>query len=108
HANRVLDNPAHPYTELLLDSIPRVGKKWDEDVAPIDLDSKEYSMEGCKFAARCVYAKEVCKTTKPDMLNLSQDHQVLCFKHNDSKPMNQFNQNEKLDVPKSNDSKISV
>jgi peptide/nickel transport system ATP-binding protein len=40
-------------------------------------------MNGCKFAGRCVYAKEICRSTPPNMLHLNPDHQVLCFKHSD-------------------------
>ena len=28
-SNAVLTNPVHPYTELLMDSVPQVGRKWD-------------------------------------------------------------------------------
>ncbi|MBP3963171.1 ABC transporter ATP-binding protein [Paenibacillus lignilyticus] len=80
-AKEILNQPAHPYTELLLESIPRVGKKWNEDMKLPDLESKEYGLHGCKFAGRCVYAKEICRSTKPGMLQLNADHQVLCFKH---------------------------
>jgi len=108
HARRVLNEPAHPYTELLLDSIPRVGKKWDQDVASPDMESKEYEMEGCKFAGRCIYAKEICRTAKPDMIHLNQEHQVLCFKHNDYKPEKDIKPYEKIELPSSNKSKISL
>ncbi|WP_274362904.1 ABC transporter ATP-binding protein [Paenibacillus thermotolerans] len=82
-AKQILNRPAHPYTELLLDSIPRVGKKWDERMALPDIETKEYAMNGCKFAGRCVYAKEICHTAKPYMVDVQDRHQVLCFKHND-------------------------
>jgi len=82
-AKRILEAPAHPYTELLLDSIPRVGKKWDQHVAPPDLETKEYAMSGCKFAGRCAYAKEICRTTRPYMVDVAERHRVLCFKLND-------------------------
>jgi peptide/nickel transport system ATP-binding protein len=85
-AKEILNNPAHPYTELLLDSIPRVGKKWDQEMALPDLETKEYGLGGCKFAGRCVYAREICRTTPPEMLHLNPDHQVLCYKHSDYKP----------------------
>ncbi|WP_374987774.1 hypothetical protein [Paenibacillus sp. R14(2021)] len=61
--------------------MPRVGKKWDQEMALPDLESKEYALAGCKFAGRCAYAKDICRSTRPSMLHLNSDHQVLCFKH---------------------------
>lgn len=80
HARSILNHPAHPYTELLLDSIPRVGNKWDDDMALPDLEAKEYGLQGCKFANRCRYARDVCRGSEPPMVELEDEHGVLCFK----------------------------
>lgn len=88
-AKNILNHPAHPYTELLLDSIPKVGDKWDKDMILPDLETKEYALKGCKFAARCPYAKEICSSSRPDMINIDTGHTVLCFKYcNYNKPIN--------------------
>jgi len=81
NAQAILNNPAHPYTELLLESIPRVGKKWDDNIILPDLESKEYRLGGCKFVTRCTYAKEICHRNKPGMVELPGEHQVLCYKY---------------------------
>jgi peptide/nickel transport system ATP-binding protein len=81
NAQEILNNPAHPYTELLLESIPRVGKKWDDNMVLPDLESKEYRLGGCKFVTRCPYAKDICRQNKPGMVELPGGHQVLCYKH---------------------------
>lgn len=80
-AKEILNQPAHPYTELLLDSIPKVGEKWDQNMSLPDMESKEYDMTGCKFAARCPYVKEVCRNSFPGMVQLASEHSVLCYKH---------------------------
>lgn len=82
-AKLILNKPSHPYTELLLDSIPRVGKKWNEDKVLPDMEDKEYGLDGCKFANRCTYAKDICRSTSPREVHLDKEHMVLCFKHND-------------------------
>jgi len=82
NAQEILNNPAHPYTELLLESIPRVGKKWDDSMVLPDLESKEYRLGACKFVTRCPYAKEICHQKRPEMVVLPEGHQVLCNKHN--------------------------
>jgi peptide/nickel transport system ATP-binding protein len=82
NAQEVLNNPAHPYTELLLESIPRVGKLWDDAKVLPDIESREYRLGACKLVSRCPYAKEICRGKKPGMVNLSSEHRVLCYKYN--------------------------
>ncbi|MDD3409355.1 MAG: ABC transporter ATP-binding protein [Eubacteriales bacterium] len=74
----IMDYPAHPYTQLLMDSIPRVGDKWTQDVALPDIETKEYSLSCCKFAPRCPYATDECRASRPDMLNFGTNRKVLC------------------------------
>lgn len=107
-AKEILNHPAHPYTELLLDSIPQVGKKWAQDMVMPDLESKEFGAIGCKFAGRCVYAKEICRQSRPGMLQLNADHQVLCFKHSDYQPIPDNASIGVHDVPKGNATSLKM
>ncbi len=75
----IMDNPAHPYTKLLMDSVPRVGDKWEQDIALPDMEEKEYSLTCCKFAPRCAYATDECLNSRPEMRNLSGERKVLCY-----------------------------
>jgi peptide/nickel transport system ATP-binding protein len=75
----IMDNAAHPYTKLLMDSVPRVGDKWAQDIAMPDLEEKEYSITHCKFAPRCRYAHEECLKTRPPMKELGNERKVLCY-----------------------------
>ena len=79
-AKDIMERPAHPYTRLLMDSIPRVGDKWDENVALPDIETKEYALSYCKFAPRCAYATERCRQGTPDLRPLGrEDRMVKCF-----------------------------
>ena len=78
-AKEVMDAPAHPYTELLMNAVPRVGEKWDEEVAMPDTEESEYSITYCKFAPRCAYATEVCRQERPKLREIGQERTVLCF-----------------------------
>jgi len=78
-AKEIMDNPAHPYTELLMNAVPRVGDKWKEDLVMPDMEDKEYSITYCKFAPRCQYATEECRKGRPKMLDLGGERKVLCF-----------------------------
>lgn len=87
-AKEVLENPGHPYTELLLDSIPKVGARWtaDDRMVMEDAEDKVVTGVGCKFAKRCPYAKDVCFRNTPKLVELDGDHRSLCLKYNDYRP----------------------
>lgn len=78
-AKEIMDSPAHPYTELLMNAVPRVGEKWNQELVMPDTEDKEYAITYCKFAPRCPYAAEECRKVKPDMKELNNGRKVLCF-----------------------------
>ena len=86
-AREVLEHPGHPYTELLLDSIPKVGDKWTakDRLRMGDAEDNVIRNAGCKFARRCPYAKDACIQNPPNMVNLECEHRSLCIKHTDYK-----------------------
>ncbi len=78
-AAEIMDNPAHPYTDLLMNAVPRVGDKWDESFVLPDLEEKEYSITYCKFAPRCQYATDECRQNKPELKELNDTRMVSCY-----------------------------
>ncbi|MDI6618494.1 MAG: ABC transporter ATP-binding protein [Clostridiales bacterium] len=78
-AKEIMDEPAHPYTELLMNAIPRVGEKWDKDLTMPDMEEKEYALTCCRFAPRCQYATDECRKKMPDMTMISKSRKVLCY-----------------------------
>ncbi len=66
----VYENPKHPYTRALLDSIPRLVTEGDELVVFKAIDGELPSPlappPGCHFHLRCPHAQEICKTRVPD------------------------------------------
>ena len=78
-AKEIMDEPAHPYTELLMNAVPRVGDKWKEDLVMPDMEDKEFSIEYCKFAPRCPYATDECRKERPKETYLSDERKVLCY-----------------------------
>lgn len=78
-AKEIMDNPAHPYTELLMNAIPRVGDKWDQELVMPDTEDKEYAISYCKFAPRCPYATQECRQQRPDMAILGPSRKALCI-----------------------------
>ncbi|BCJ99020.1 ABC transporter ATP-binding protein [Anaerocolumna chitinilytica] len=78
-AKEIMDKPAHPYTELLMNAVPRVGEKWNQEMVMPDTEDKEYAITYCKFAPRCPYATEECRKSKPDLKVAADGRKVLCY-----------------------------
>jgi oligopeptide/dipeptide ABC transporter ATP-binding protein len=77
----IFDNPAHPYTKGLLDSIPRLsGKKMVRLKAiPGNVPSPLEYPSGCHFRDRCVFAFERCAVETPSLELINQGHSAACF-----------------------------
>ncbi|MDF1669540.1 MAG: ATP-binding cassette domain-containing protein [Roseovarius sp.] len=79
-AEEVFASPKHPYTKLLADSAPVVGRALQ---AP---ESKETELPdplnppaGCAFAARCTHATDICRRDIPDLKSMGSSTSVACF-----------------------------
>ena len=75
----LFSNPRHPYTMGLLDSLP---KQKGTTLTPIPgvVPSPEMLPPGCKFSDRCKHARERCKSTEPDLRQISAGHFVRCIR----------------------------
>jgi len=77
----IFANPQHPYTWALLQSVPRLDTKNKDTLyalngTPPDLVKPPI---GCPFAARCEYCMQICLEEMPEVTNIENDHQVLCW-----------------------------
>jgi oligopeptide/dipeptide ABC transporter ATP-binding protein len=71
--------PAHPYTEGLLDSIPRLDAKGTELATIKGLPPNLMRPpSGCTFHPRCKYAQQICVTTNPPLLDLGAGRTSAC------------------------------
>ena len=65
----VLDNPLHPYTRLLRESVPAPdpgdSESWAKRIGLSTTEVKEYARQGCKFSGRCPKATEQCSKEDP-------------------------------------------
>ena len=78
-AKAVLTDPQHPYTKLLLDSVPLINRKWDQkQIAMSDIETEEYQFEGCKFRNRCSLAREICAQSRPSAVRQGDGWVVYC------------------------------
>jgi peptide/nickel transport system ATP-binding protein len=78
----IINSPRHPYTELLISSLPEVGVKYSEKRLtgipgnpPLLLDPPT----GCRFRERCPAAFDKC-LEEPPFVEIEKDHFVACWK----------------------------
>ncbi|MFD1018342.1 ABC transporter ATP-binding protein [Thalassobacillus hwangdonensis] len=76
-------NPKHPYTQGLLESIKTLGDRGKSLYSiPGNVPTPpQYQEMGCRFATRCPYAMDICKTKEPDMIEVEHDHKSKCWLH---------------------------
>jgi oligopeptide/dipeptide ABC transporter ATP-binding protein len=79
---RLFEQPAHPYTEGLLKSVPSLEEE-QKRLYSIrgNVPSPDEWPKGCKFAPRCEKAWEKCRQAEPELLEIAPGHRVRCFLH---------------------------
>lgn len=78
-ARAVLSDPRHPYTRLLLESIPSTKQKWARtQFAESDIETTEYQFVGCKFHNRCPLVQDVCLHKRPPAVKIDDGRAVYC------------------------------
>ena len=78
----LFDNPLHPYTKALIDSIPRIGRTKKQKlfsikgIVPAPLENRS----GCDFYERCEKAiHNLCNKKSPVLSEINKNHEVRCF-----------------------------
>jgi len=78
---QLYSNPMHPYTMALISASPvpdpRIRKK--KDILYGDPPSPINPPNGCKFHPRCSRVMDICKHTRPEIINISKDRIVRCL-----------------------------
>ena len=83
----VVKDPRHPYTQLLIGSIPLPGveRTWAPDGAPVPAYSRPaVSASGCLFEDRCPSAMPACRTSTPPLFRADPRRVVSCFLYRDA------------------------
>ncbi len=81
-AEELYAHPLHPYTQVLLSSIPVADPKLVREKQRImvkgEIPSPINPKDCCRFAERCPYATEACRAKLPELREVTPGHFVAC------------------------------
>ena len=82
----VMKRPKHPYTQLLINSVPspKPSKKWKGNLQAFSKQELEEAkpdtyLAGCKFRERCPHAMKICIENSPPSYKINSNHNVACY-----------------------------
>jgi len=77
----IFQDPKHPYTWGLLQSLPRLDRQRSQRLEQIEGQPPSLIKlpPGCPFHPRCQYGKAECRKEKPELIKVSSDHLVSCW-----------------------------
>jgi peptide/nickel transport system ATP-binding protein len=82
-SDTVTQSPAHPYTQLLIGSIPEIGRSRDtsrvRQVPSGQIPLWKPQSVGCPFAERCPRAQKECSVNMPPVTEIQTGHYARCF-----------------------------
>ncbi|MEZ4555729.1 MAG: ABC transporter ATP-binding protein [Caldilineaceae bacterium] len=76
---KIFGQPEHPYTQYLINSLPKFGDKTPRESVPGSPPSLAELPPGCPFHPRCPLVKDICKETMPGFTQIDRDHKVACW-----------------------------
>lgn len=81
-AERVIMNPVHPYTQLLISCIPIASpeEKWTEHLEVEDDANLSAYPDACCFAHRCPYRENKCLHAHPGDVQIEKNHSAACYR----------------------------
>ena len=87
---KVIKDPQHPYTRLLVSSIPlpdpdiRWGSEEDIERKATSATAAQEQAHGCKFSNRCPFVMAECRQKAPPLYKTSEDRAVACYLYKDA------------------------
>jgi peptide/nickel transport system ATP-binding protein len=89
HVEQVIKEPKHPYTQLLVDSIPRANpeQRWGTNTLTVADEDIVHSKQGCHFAQRCPHVMAICRQQVVPLYRTDPRRGAACFLYQDQPVM---------------------
>jgi peptide/nickel transport system ATP-binding protein len=75
----LFENPKHPYTRALLDSVPKYSQAGELKSIEGNVPNLVNPPAGCRFHPRCQHAMDICQQAFPAMKEVNENHLVACY-----------------------------
>ncbi len=75
---RIFDRPLHPYTKMLMASVPRLDQKWAKGGVEYKAVAPDGAC-GCVYYGRCPVAEDACTKKRPALVKTGGDHFAACI-----------------------------
>lgn len=83
-SSELYSRPVHPYTKALMSAIPIPDPMEEKTKKRIPIEGEIPSpinpKPGCRFAARCKYATDICRQTTPELVEVRPEHYAACHR----------------------------
>ena len=85
--HQIVQSPMHPYSQLLLQSVPGLDKKQERLIGIPGMPPRLIDLpSGCLFAARCPSVMARCSEEEPEIIHLGDGRQVACHLYSHNSP----------------------
>ncbi len=76
---KLFARPAHPYTQGLLETVPRLTGGGIASGIPGRIPDYLNPPSGCRFHTRCPHVMDICRVRKPPLFRIDDEHEAACF-----------------------------
>jgi peptide/nickel transport system ATP-binding protein len=80
---KLFANPLHPYTQGLMDAVPKLTGGGVAHGIPGRIPEYLNPPSGCRFHTRCPHVMDICRREKPPYFKADEEHEVACFLYDD-------------------------
>lgn len=97
----VVRNPLHPYTQLLIESIPVIDTTQTWKKEKLDDPTQSVSSvpsQGCRFANRCPHVMDICRQQAPPLFRTDEGRAVSCYLYRESPQLGERGLDEVLEA----------
>jgi peptide/nickel transport system ATP-binding protein len=79
----LVDAPTHPYTQLLISSVPDASNPISAAPDAERHNSSSFAQQGCRFSTRCTSVMDICRTQEPPSFVVGESHTSKCWLYRD-------------------------